>query len=490
MGRRMAKWKPWQLIFLGYLLLLNIVVLGALGYFMLRLGPDRFLALVAGQAGAGPTELASAAVQTTPSPSPTVSPTPIPPLNIPPAPVPTPTPAPATRVAAAIPTATSTPTRTPRPTATATSTPTRTPRPTATATSTPTRTPRPTARLVETEHSGTPVARGVQPAGEFSSRTEPPATQDPASMLVEARPVSPLKAIPLTNGSIALDWSTLKAAAPYHIYSDMGTGYGVYIFKAAVRQPTYLDEMLRPAAIYRYRILQPAAGEKEVLAQAQAFTFEGETALSILSKSFAAQAQRAPAPAPTALPPNAVLLGLLSDHNYADSFNTLTIVGEVRNDSPVPVGQAVINVVFYDTQGNVIDTARGETLLDILGPGETSPFVITLTRPPGLDSYSLTAVAQPAEARLAPQLAVIEERRFEDAVGFFHVKGTVENVGDTTARRVKVAAVIYGRDGQVINVGFTYVDPPTLPPGQQARYDVIFSYYPRYYSQKVIVFEE
>jgi hypothetical protein len=42
----------------------------------------------------------------------------------------------------------------------------------------------------------------------------------------------------------------------------------------------------------------------------------------------------------------------------------------------------------------------------------------------------------------------------------------------------------------VINVGFTYVTPPTLAPGKQAAYDVIFTYYPRYLTQRVIPFEE
>ena len=92
--------------------------------------------------------------------------------------------------------------------------------------------------------------------------------------------------------------------------------------------------------------------------------------------------------------------------------------------------------------------------------------------------------------RQGAQLDVVEVRRFEDEAGFFHVKGIVENVGSTRARQTKVAAIIYGRDNSVINVGFAYVNPPTLVPGQKASYEVIFSYFPRYLSQQVIPFEE
>ena len=41
-----------------------------------------------------------------------------------------------------------------------------------------------------------------------------------------------------------------------------------------------------------------------------------------------------------------------------------------------------------------------------------------------------------------------------------------------------------------VNVGFTYLNPPTLAPGERASYEVIFTYFPKYVSQKVIPFEE
>ena len=193
---------------------------------------------------------------------------------------------------------------------------------------------------------------------------------------------------------------------------------------------------------------------------------------------------------PTALPPNAVLLGLVSDNNFTDDFNTLTIVGEVRNDSNLTVGESDISVTFYDASGNIIDTATGETMLQTIPPGERSPFILSVKRPAGLNSHSLRAVAVPVESEQGSQLSVSEVRRFEDDAGFFHVKGTVENVGNTTAKRVNVAAVIYDRSNQVINISFTYASPANIKPGESATYDIIFSYYPRYYAQHVIAFEE
>lgn len=297
-----------------------------------------------------------------------------------------------------------------------------------------------------------------------------------------------LDATPLTNDSIALSWSPVAAAAEYRIYSDMGSGYGVYIYRARSSQPAFVDKMLRAGMSYSYRVTQLVEGREMALAQVDTATFADKRGVAYLFEGLPTTARIAPEP--TALASDAVLLGLVSDNNYTDDFDTLTIAGEVCNDSNQTVGHTNIAVTFYDAAGAVIGTTNGKTLLEALPPGEVSPFVITLSRPVGLASYSLRAVGRPVEPELKAQLEVTEVRRYEDEAGFFHVKGTVENVGTLISKRTRVAAVIYGRDGRVINVGFTYVKPPTLAPGAQAAYDVIFAYYPRYLTQRVIPFEE
>lgn len=296
---------------------------------------------------------------------------------------------------------------------------------------------------------------------------------------------------PLTNRSIALTWSSpANDKGQYRLYSDMGTGYGVYVYKADVVEPSFVDSLLRSSFNYQYRItrLKEKAPET-ILAQANASTFPAPELLSDFTRSREMTSKTITA-APTALPADAVLLGLISDNDFIDEFNTLTIVGELRNDSSVDVGQTDISVAFYDAAGTLIGQANGETILKVIPPGERSPFVISLTRPTDYMSYSLRAVARPASPRKSAQLAIVGVRRFEDEAGFLHIKGTVENVGNSTAKRTKVAATILGRDNGVINVSFTYVNPPTLAPGERAEYDVIFAYYPRYASQQVIAFEE
>ncbi|MEW5959120.1 MAG: FxLYD domain-containing protein, partial [Chloroflexota bacterium] len=432
-----------------------------------------------------PTQTPTHTPSATPTATSTFTQTPTPTATSTPTPRPTPTPTP-------------TFTPTPRPTATATATPrpTSTPTRTASPTSPPTHTPTPTPKPspISAKPGGpTPVAVAVSTAGEARLPGRDTSASRPAQLEQSpAGATGPVDAVPLTNDSIALSWLPSPTMRRYRLYSDMGSGYGVYIYKDQITQPTFIDDMLRPGMSYSYRITHLDTGQELVLAQTSIATFDRQRSPAgiLAGHPLTATASITPTLAPTALPPDAVLLGLLSHNNFTDNFNTLTIAGEVRNDSSLHVGQTNITVMFYDATGSVIGTTSGQTSLEVLPPGETSPFVITLTRPAGMASYSLRVVARPVAADRTGQLAVVDLKRYEDDAGFLHIKGIIENVGRVTAKRVKVVAVIYGRDGRVINVDFTYVDPPILAPGEQAAYDVIFTYYPHYFSQTVFPFEE
>lgn len=309
----------------------------------------------------------------------------------------------------------------------------------------------------------------------------PLAVPEAMASLVESVSITPL-----TNRSIALSWSPLDQGAPFRVYSDMGTGYGIYAYLAQTNEAAFIDEQLRANASYSYRLTLQDDQEEITFAQISAQAL-GENPLETVPSLNPPSSVVAK---PTALPADAILLGLISANDFVDEFKTLSIVGELRNDSGVSVGQTDVTVTFYDSAGTVIGAASGKAMLSAIPPGEKSPFIVSLTKPAGFATYSIRAMGRPVRSQQPAQLAVIEVKRYEDEAGFFHIRGIVENVGTTTAKRTKVAASIYGRDNGVINVGFTYVNPPTLKPGERATFDVIFAYYPRYASQQVIAFED
>jgi len=306
----------------------------------------------------------------------------------------------------------------------------------------------------------------------------------------------------LADNSIGLSWEPVAGASIYRIYSDMGTGYGVYVFKAETDQQALTDTGLRAGSRYRYRIgsvtpagempiawtttLTPDQPELHTRGGYASPTSAGDTPAPVAARPTLSAVRVTPAPTP--LPPDTIILGLLSAADYADDVdNTLTIVGEVRNDSHLDVGQAIVNATFYDTDGQVIGEVSGSTLLQTLAPGIRSPFMITLPHPAGLANYSLRATGRPISLTTTPpELGVVNTRRFEDAAGFYHVAGVVENKSRQHVEQARVIVTLYDRGGRVINVAFAYPQPSSLSPGDRADFDVTFVYYPKVFSHLAV----
>ncbi len=428
----------------------------------------------------------------------------------------------ATATASAIPTNTAVPTATTTDTPTATSTAsatlsfTSTPQPTHTPTYTNTPTPRPSETSTPTQtHTATftPSATATPTATNTATPTAtqtstptataiPTATSLPkstsiikAAVVTGVTPIE-IQASPLTNNSVGLQWDVFEKNQTYYIYSDMGTGYGVYVYKGQTTSTDFVDNGLRPGLAYIYRVEALDDAQPQAVGIVSVGTYDrapiaGVGLASALSEDVTpARPNVAIIPAPTPLPSDALLLGLMSEASYTDAFNTLYVVGEVRNDSNMNVGEGSILVSFYDDAGNFISEARGQTTLDHLTPGQRSPFLLSLPRPPGMSNYSIKAVGRPVPLELTSQIAVVQRKAYQDDVGFYHVEGTIENVGTVPVDQAKVVVTLYGRDGGVINVGFDYPVPAHLNSGDRAVFDVKFTYFPKVLNNGVIVISE
>lgn len=449
----------------------------------------------------------------TPTPWPTDTPTPY----RPPTDTPTPTPT-RTRVATRTPlpaTPTSTHTRvatrrspTPRPSLASTNVPGITTQP-ATATRNSSPTPTPTSSLTATytpTSSPTPSATHTPTSSPSPTATLPPrptvtATSLPTSTSVAAPPPASallqMNAAPLADSSISLSWQPVPAASAYRVYSDMGTGYGISIFKAETDQHTWVDTGLRAGLGHHYRV-GAITPEGETMAARTTAVTERASVASALDLNESAPRVPTPThalvrvtPAPTPLPSDTIILGLLSATDYViDIDDTLVIVGEVSNDSQLDVGQTTVTANFYGAEGQVLSQASGQTMLKALAPGARSPFVITLPHPEGMINYSLRATGRPVAGSAASTLAVVQTRRFEESTGFYHVIGVIENRGTQRVEAARVIVTLYDRSGRVINVGFSNPQPPSLSPGDRADFNITFTHYPKVFSHVAIAVED
>ena len=146
------------------------------------------------------------------------------------------------------------------------------------------------------------------------------------------------------------------------------------------------------------------------------------------------------------------------------------IVGEVLNNTGSTVGRPMVKATFRTAGGSVVATLSEKAFAARLGDGAVTPFAITGTVP----TYaSVTFSVSRGSLATRRSLDLTSLTRTTNGNGTVTEKGTVKNVGSTTARSVAVARTWYGRRGEVLDRGSGFVSPSTLGPGKSGSFTIL-----------------
>lgn len=149
-------------------------------------------------------------------------------------------------------------------------------------------------------------------------------------------------------------------------------------------------------------------------------------------------------------------------------------VGELLNTGDRNAEFVECIVTWYSQSGEIVGTDFSYAMLDIIRPGEKSPFKVIL----------LKAKGTPQKARLQWQwketdeepsraIAVINKTGYFDYdLGYFKLNGEVKNQGNKPAKYVEIIATFYNKDGKVIDADFTYSSLDVISPGATSPFEV------------------
>jgi hypothetical protein len=306
-----------------------------------------------------------------------------------------------------------------------------------------------------------------------------------------SRPAAPssVSAAAVGGDEIDLSWDVPDPVpgAVYRVYWDMGSGYNMYTLRTSVRDAHFSDRGLKPSTTYRYQITTfdglAESGPVAVGIKTNSWLRLPLARLGQATSTPTAEGG-SPVPAPTSssVPDSAqaseVILGLMGTNDYTDDLGSLHIVGEVHNDMIHNVDQVRVRITFYDGGGAVLETITASTLIDLLVPGQTAPFVIVWDNPGEWKRFSLRATARPTTERPTEGVTVVHSYARLDDAGLYHVVGTLRNDGLTTTNYMRAVVSLYDSFGKISNAGFAYVEPSRMPPGTIASFDCAFEYFP------------
>jgi hypothetical protein len=166
-------------------------------------------------------------------------------------------------------------------------------------------------------------------------------------------------------------------------------------------------------------------------------------------------------------------LVILYDNYYEDAAGYANVIGEVQNQGTTTTTFMLLNVTFYDDFDSVVAAESSYTLVDILLPGEISPFEVSSFPLANLSvaSYTIEGTYYDTEEVPYREFTLSGVTEYTDS-GWFYISGAVENSGLLNASFVNVVASFYDENETLITYDFDYIDADVLEPGQWATFEV------------------
>jgi type 1 fimbria pilin len=162
-----------------------------------------------------------------------------------------------------------------------------------------------------------------------------------------------------------------------------------------------------------------------------------------------------------------------NDQPYIDDDGTLHIVGEIENNTNVPLNQIMITAKLLDDDGFQIGQVSGKSSTNVLMPGMNGAFDIIIT---GYDLHAITNYDLEFDYKITDPknqaIEIISSELKQDSQGNLVISGMLENQGEITANMINVIATLYDRDGNVVTLSNVRIQPDFLRSGDSTFFIV------------------
>jgi hypothetical protein len=166
-------------------------------------------------------------------------------------------------------------------------------------------------------------------------------------------------------------------------------------------------------------------------------------------------------------------LVILDFYYYEDAAGYSNVIGEVENQGTTTTTFMQVNVTFYDAFDTPVAAEYSYTIVDILLPGEISPFEVSSYPLANLSAAYYDIEVTYYDTEEVPYREFEITGLSEDmSSGWFDVSGAVENIGLQNASFVNIVASFYDENETLITYDFSYIDPDVLEPGQRVSFEV------------------
>jgi LysM repeat protein len=182
-------------------------------------------------------------------------------------------------------------------------------------------------------------------------------------------------------------------------------------------------------------------------------------------------------PTPTPLP-----FGVRGVAFYETPVGSLWCLGEIVNTTESTLTNVQVRVMLFDAAGERLTEADAFAAVDIIPPGERSPFgILFTTPPPGWTSPQVAIVRGEAAGALADSYVpiAVTEAEGQPSGSQLRMRGVVQNSSaEQTAGSVSVIVTTYDVEGLVTGFRQGAVElEGALTPGTTAPFTLLFTFH-------------
>ena len=159
-------------------------------------------------------------------------------------------------------------------------------------------------------------------------------------------------------------------------------------------------------------------------------------------------------------------------YTYINSSGSPVIVGEVVNGGKDSIRDVEVEASFIDHSGNILDSESTMAMIDLIPPGQRTPFMIVGDKEYASDVKSFEIeVIDFAKGKVKPaKLEIIKTNEFSDGIREVTISGEIRNAAENVAVMSKVYATFYDDSNRVIGFSSSKTDPYSIAPNAKANF--------------------
>ena len=165
--------------------------------------------------------------------------------------------------------------------------------------------------------------------------------------------------------------------------------------------------------------------------------------------------------------------------SFLDETRILHVLGEVTNESGVPMKDIILTASFRNSDGIFLGNYSRSSELRVVNPGESSPFEILFldqATSSSVANFTLSATAQEASSMKEKQLIIVSTNSRLDLLGTFYINAVIRNEGGEAATNSILIATLYDRNDNVLAIGKALAEAvpgsSDVPSGSQAAFGI------------------